>query len=73
MVLNECNPNKVGPAAAPCQPYVRRLQRSAAPELVQDDIGQPTNWGDVDPALLYGLEGWCEAKEAPQKRCGLMA
>ena len=28
---------------------------------MQDDKGQPTDWAEVDPELLYGPDGWCEA------------
>lgn len=35
---------------------------------VQDDEGKPTDWGHVEPELLYGSHGWCEADE-PLHRC----
>ena len=37
---------------------------------MQDDVGNPTNWGNIAPELLYGPEGWCEAKK-PIKACAL--
>ncbi|KAK9805381.1 hypothetical protein WJX73_008851 [Symbiochloris irregularis] len=33
-----------------------------------DDAGQPVSHGRLDPELLYGPEGWCEAKK-PEHRC----
>ena len=30
---------------------------------MQDDEGQPTDWAEVDPELLYGPDGWCEAAQ----------
>ena len=32
-------------------------------DLAQDDEGQPTDWASVDPELLYGPDGWCEAAQ----------
>ncbi|KAK9909083.1 hypothetical protein WJX75_006916 [Coccomyxa subellipsoidea] len=34
----------------------------------KDDEGNPTDWAFVDPELLYGPNGWCEADE-PAHRC----
>lgn len=35
---------------------------------LQDDEGNPTDWAYVDPELLYGSQGWCEADE-PKHHC----
>ena len=34
--------------------------------VLQDDQGGPA-WGSVDPDLLYGSQGWCEAKHPKKK------
>ena len=36
---------------------------------MQDDEGQPTNWANIDPELLYGDQGWCEAETKPSHTC----
>ena len=73
MVLNDCNPGKVSLVEhMGLQGVVPGTAGTHWVWAVQDDEGQPTNWGDVDPPLLYGPEGWCEA-DAPKKRCAFMA
>ena len=39
---------------------------------VQDEVGNVTIWGRVEPDLLYGPEGWCEAAR-PKRRCACLA
>lgn len=38
---------------------------------LQDDDGNPTDWAFVDPELLYGSQGWCEADE-PVHHCACL-
>ena len=84
MILGMCNPSKVKllgfrEELLPLHMYTC-LSRSPVVSVVpanrdlfgmhelQDDEGNPTDWAFVDPELLYGPNGWCEADE-PAHRC----
>ena len=84
MILGMCNPSKVKlfyfkEEFLPLQMYTCLSQSplvSVVPanrnlfgmHELQDDEGNPTDWAFVDPELLYGPNGWCEADE-PAHRC----
>lgn len=36
--------------------------------MLQDDDGEPTEFGLVDPKLLYGKEGWCQVRLSQDSR-----